>query len=132
MPPAENLESVNVFFDKVLNSGDLASLEGFAHTDIVLPQSSPGIESFRRLLSEMRSTFADPEYRILDAVADGDKVAVRFAGKATHSGRYMGLPSSGRPLKLWGVMMFRFESGAIAEFWSLVDAQGILGQLRGP
>jgi len=30
------------------------------------------------------------------------------------------------------VMMFRFEAGAIAEFWSLVDSQGILKQLREP
>jgi hypothetical protein len=29
-------------------------------------------------------------------------------------------------------MIFRFEAGAVAEFWSVVEAQGILKQLREP
>jgi predicted ester cyclase len=68
----------------------------------------------------------------MDAVSEGEKVVVRFSAKATHSGRFMGVPATGRKLKLWGVMIFRFEAGSIAEFWSLVEAQGILKQLREP
>ncbi len=80
----------------------------------------------------MRSTFASPEYKVMDTVCEGEKVVARFSAKATHAGRYMGVPATGRLLRLWGVMIFRFEAGAIAEFWSLVDAQGILKQLREP
>jgi steroid delta-isomerase-like uncharacterized protein len=123
---------VRVFFDRVLNAGDLASLESFSHRDVLVPQSAPGIESFRRLLVEMRSTFANPDYKVMDTISEGEKVVVRFSAKATHAGRYMGLPASGRILKLWGVMLFRFEAGAIAEFWTLADSQGILKQLREP
>jgi steroid delta-isomerase-like uncharacterized protein len=132
LPRAENLKSVRVFFDRVLNAGDLASLESFSHRDVLVPQSAPGIESFRRLLVEMRSTFANPDYKVMDTISEGEKVVVRFSAKATHAGRYMGLPASGRILKLWGVMLFRFEAGAIAEFWTLADSQGILKQLREP
>jgi len=128
----ENLESVRAFFDRVLNAGDIASLESFSHRDVLVPQSAPGIESFRRLLSEMRSAFANPEYKVMDTICEGEKVVVRFSAKATHAGRYMGLPATGRILKLWGVMIFRFEAGAIAEFWTLADSQGILKQLREP
>ncbi|HVC26700.1 MAG TPA: ester cyclase [Nitrososphaerales archaeon] len=130
MPKAGNLESVRVFFDRVLNAGDLESLESFSHRDVAVPQSSPGIESFRRLLVEMRGAFANPEYKVVDSVCEGEKVVVRFSAKVTHAGRYLGLPATGRALNLWGVMMFRFEAGAIAEYWSLVDSQGILRQLR--
>jgi steroid delta-isomerase-like uncharacterized protein len=129
---SKNMESVRAFFEKVLNGGDLASLESFSHRDVLVPQSAPGIESLRRLLAEMRTTFANPEYKVMDATSEGQKVVVRFAGKATHAGRYMGLPASGRVLKLWGVMIFRFEASAIAEFWTLVDSQAILKQLREP
>ncbi len=130
MPPAENVESVRTFFDRVLNAGDVASLESFAHRDVTLPESSPGIEGFRRLITELRSTFASPEYKVMEVVSEGEKVAVRFSAKATHAGRFMGIPATGRKLKLWGVMLFRFEAGAIVEFWSVVEAQGILKQLR--
>jgi steroid delta-isomerase-like uncharacterized protein len=132
LPPAENLETVSAFFERVLNAGDAASLEEFAHRDVLVPESAPGIEGFRRHLAGMRATFANPEYKVVDTVSEGEKVVVRFSAKATHAGRYMGLPATGRKLRLWGVMIFRFDAGAIAEFWSLIDAEGILKQLREP
>jgi steroid delta-isomerase-like uncharacterized protein len=132
LPRAENLESVRAFFERVLNGGDLAGQEGLFHHDVLVPQSAPGIESLRRFLSETQSTFASPEYKVMDTICEGEKVVVRFSAKATHAGRYMGLPASGRSLRLWGVMIFRFEAGAIAEFWSLFDSQAILRQLREP
>ncbi len=132
MPLAENLESVSAFFDRILNAGDVASLESFSHRDVMVPEEARGIDGFRKLLLEMRSTFANPEYRIMETVSEGEKVVVRFSAKATHGGKYLGIPATGRRLKLWGVMLFRFEAGAIAEFWSIIEAQGVLRQLRGP
>jgi steroid delta-isomerase-like uncharacterized protein len=132
MPAAENVASVKTFFERVLNAGDFSTLEEFAHRDVVVTESAPGIESFKRLLVGMRATFANPEYKVVDTISEGEKVMTRFSAKATHAGRYMGIPATGRKLNLWGVMIFRFEAGAIAEFWSLVDSQGILRQLREP
>ena len=132
MPKAPNVKSVQDFFDRILNSGDLAGLESFSHHDVVVPQTAPGIEGFRRFLADIRSTFSNPEYKVMDTISEGEKVVVRFSAKATHAGRYMGLPASGRSLKLWGVMIFKFEAGSIAEFWGLFDAQSILKQLREP
>lgn len=131
MPQSENLASAQAFIERVLNAGDLSSLGSFSHRDVIVPQSASGIESLRRLLFEMRTTFANPEYKVMDSVCEGEKVVVRFSAKATHGGKYMGIPATGRTLKLWGVMIFRFEAGAIAEFWVLVDAQDVLKQLRG-
>ncbi len=130
MPAAENLDSVRTFFERILNAGDLASLEGLSHQDVIIPDSRPGIEGFRNLLGEMRDVFSNPEYKVMDTVSEGEKVAVRFAAKVTHSRRYLGINATGVRLKLWGVMIFRFEAGKIAEFWSIFDVQGILKQLR--
>jgi len=131
LPAQDNGASVRAFFDKVLNAGDLSGLEAFAHKDVAVPQAGRGLESFRRLLGETRGAFSNPKYRVLDVVSEGAKVAVRFSAKGTHAGRYLGLPASGKAVSLWGMMLFRFEAGAIAEFWQLVDAQGVLRQLRG-
>ena len=79
MPQAKNLESVRAFFERVLNAGDVATLESFSHRDVLVPQSAPGIESFRRLLVDMRSTFANPEYKVMDTVCEGEKVVAGYA-----------------------------------------------------
>jgi steroid delta-isomerase-like uncharacterized protein len=132
LPRAENVQSVRAFFDRVLNGGDLAALESLCHRDVLVPQSAPGVESLRKLLGEARSTFASPEYKVMDTISEGEKVVVRFSAKAIHAGRYLGLPASGRTIQLWGVMIFKFEAGAIAEFWTLFDSQAILRRLREP
>jgi predicted ester cyclase len=126
-----NVDTVRTFFDRVMNGGEASALAGLVRDDVLLPQSEPGIESLRAQLMTMRATFASPEYRVMETIAEGDRVVARFSANATHAGRYMGLPATGRKLKIWGVMLFRFDAGgAVAEFWSLIDAQGILAQLR--
>lgn len=130
MPEDQNLEVIRSFFENVLNGGDMAALGTYFHSDVSIPQSTPGIDSLRRQLTEMRATFASPDYKVLETVSQGERVVVRFSGRATHAGLFMGIPPSGRTLSVWGVMIFGFEAGAISEYWSLVDAQGILKQLR--
>lgn len=131
MPETEYLASVHTFFERVLNAGDYESLRALSHRDVLVPQEATGIDALWRHIAELRVTFSGAEYRVIDAVCEGEKVVVRFSAKAKHSGRYMGIPATGKALNLWGVMIFRFDAGSIAEFWSLVDAQGVLKQLRG-
>jgi predicted ester cyclase len=130
MPEQENVGLVREFVGKVLNDGDMDALSGMVHNDIVLPGSTPGLDGLRRTLLDQRKVFADPEYKAVDVIAQGEKVAVRFAGKATHDAAFLGLPATGKRLKIWGVMIFRFEGRMIAEFWSVLDVSSILGQLR--
>lgn len=130
MPEEENVRIVREFVEKVLNEGDMASLPAMVHPDVIVPDSSPGLESLRGILLDQRRVFADPEYRAVDVIAQGEEVAVRFAGKSTHNATYLGLPATGKRLKMWGVMIFRFEGRRIAEFWSVLETPSILRQLR--
>jgi len=130
MPETENLESVRDFVGKILNDGDMEALSEMVHRDILLPGSTPGLEGFKRVLLDQRKVFAEPEYKAVDVIAQGEKVAVRFAGNATHDGAFLGLPATGKRVKIWGVMIFRFEARMIAEFWSVLDVSSILRQLR--
>ena len=130
-PHRSNVDTVKAFFDRVMNGGETSALADLVRDDVLLPQSGPGIESLRSQLSSMRATFASHDYRVMETIAEDDRVVARFSANATHTGRYMGLTATGRKLKIWGVMLFKFDAGgAIAEFWSLIDAQGILAQLR--
>jgi predicted ester cyclase len=130
LPAEENLEAVDAFFQRVLNAGDMAALDGLSHRDVIVPGSKSGIEGFRGILVEIRGTFAGPEYKVMETISEGEKVVVRYSAKATHSGKYLGLNGTGLRLRLWGIMIFRFEAGGIAEFWHLFDIQGILKQIR--
>lgn len=131
MTSAES-EAVGTFFDRVMNAGDLSALDSIVRRDAVVPQAGGGLEGVRELVSGLRRSFSDPEYRIMETVSDGHRFSVRFSGTATNSGKYLGVPPTDRRLNLWGLMMLGFEAGAIAELWVLLDAEAILKQLRGP
>jgi predicted ester cyclase len=73
LPVRDNEASVRSFYERVLNAGDLSSLEAFAHSDVVVPQVGRGLESFRGLLSDTRKTLSNPQYKILDMISRGEE-----------------------------------------------------------
>jgi predicted ester cyclase len=68
---------------------------------------------YRRVLSDLR-------IRVEDQVAEGDRVASRWVAEGRNRGR---------PLRLQGITISRFEGGRIVEDWSTSDNLGLLRQL---
>lgn len=64
-----------------------------------------------------------------DTIAKGDKVAVRYRLKVTHTGEGLGIPPTGKKAESTGIEILRFENGKIAEAWSVEDILGLLTQL---
>jgi predicted ester cyclase len=55
-------------------------------------------------------------------VAEGDKVAIRYTWKATHTG-------TGKKIAVKGMEIDRISAGKIAEIWELLDSQSMMTQL---
>ena len=66
---------------------------------------------------------------LLEAIAEGDMVAVRFEVQATHTG--IGLPyePTGRAVKFMGISMLEVEDGKLKRAWNSWDQLGMLIQL---
>jgi predicted ester cyclase len=64
-----------------------------------------------------------------DVIARGDRVAVRYLMKVTHTGDGLGVPATGKKAETTGLEILRFENGKIAEAWSEEDVLGLLTQL---
>jgi predicted ester cyclase len=67
-----------------------------------------------------RALFPDLRIEVVDQVADGDRVVSRWVLHGTHRGRRVTLP---------GITISRFESGKIAEDWTVSDNLGLLRQI---
>ena len=61
-------------------------------------------------------------------VGEGDKVVARFTLSGLHSGRFQGVPATGRRVTFPAVDIYRFENGRIVEGWALMDFLGFLQQ----
>jgi predicted ester cyclase len=63
------------------------------------------------------------------ADSEGIHVAVRWTAAGTHTGDYLGLPASGRPVYLLGSTHWRVESDRVVKEWTIFDGLGVLSQL---
>ena len=62
-------------------------------------------------------------------IAEGDMVFTYCVATATHSGKWFGIPATGKKLTYENLYISRFEGDKIAEHWVILDAFGMLRQM---
>jgi SnoaL-like polyketide cyclase len=73
--------------------------------------------------------FPDGRWVIEDMVAEGDRVAWRYSFYGTHHGEFMGLPATGKQLRVSGILISRIAADRIAEEWEIFDAATMFREL---
>jgi steroid delta-isomerase-like uncharacterized protein len=129
----ENATVVRRFAEEVITRGDIDSAARFVWDDVVeqvpFPGQGPGLEGLKNVLRSMRSAFPDLNFAITEQVAEGDKVASRFEWTGTHQGEFLGVPSTGRQVRVWGIVIDRLQEGRIKETRIIMDMLGLMMQL---
>jgi steroid delta-isomerase-like uncharacterized protein len=88
-----------------------------------------GAEEFVKFAEEIRSAFPDTEVVMEDAFGDGDKVAARWTATMTHTGEGLGMPPTGKKVKITGISVARIIEGKIVEGWDNWDQLAMLEQI---
>ncbi|MBS1912433.1 MAG: ester cyclase [Bacteroidetes bacterium] len=133
MSIASNKELARRFVEDIWGTGDLNLAEQLIAADVVdhnpMPGLPPGRDGHNAMLAIVRAAFPDATFTLDQVVAEDDMVVDHWTMRATHTGPFMGIPATGRPVVLRGVDILRIENGQIAEFWHIEDIVGVLGQL---
>jgi steroid delta-isomerase-like uncharacterized protein len=131
----DNATVVRRFADEVITGGAIERAGEFAWEDVVeqvpLPGQGPGLEGLKDILRAMRAGFPDLVFAIQEQISEGDKVASRFEWTGTHRGSFLGIPATGKPVRVWGVVIDRLVEGRIKQTRILMDTMGMMTQLRG-
>jgi predicted ester cyclase len=53
----------------------------------------------------------------------------RFVWTGTHHGTFFGVPATGMPVTVWGMVIDRIEHGKVKKTRILMDALGLMKQL---
>jgi steroid delta-isomerase-like uncharacterized protein len=88
-----------------------------------------GPEGARQLIERLKAAFSETSAQIEDVVASGDRVAVRYVFEGQHSGEMLGIPASGKRVRVSGIFIARFDGGRIAELWPEHDVLSMLRQM---
>lgn len=129
----DNAGIVRGFVDEVITKGNIEAAAKYAWEDVVeqvpLPGQGPGLEGLKDILRAMRAGFPDIVFAIEEQVAEGDKVASRFEWSGTHTGAFLGIPATGRPVRVWGIVIDRLVDGRIKDTRIIMDTLGLMIQL---
>jgi steroid delta-isomerase-like uncharacterized protein len=129
----DNAMIVRGFVDEVITQGKIEAAAQYVWEDVIeqvpLPGQGPGLDGLKDILRAMRAGFPDIVFSIHEQIAEHDKVASRFEWIGTHRGEFLGIPATGRPVRVWGVVIDRLEDGRIKDARIIKDTLGLMGQL---
>ncbi len=134
----KNKQIIQNFVRLVWNGRDLSALKDFWAEDCVNHAMSEtdnrGLNALRiyhdSFFDDFFTAFPDIKIEIVQQVAEGDLIATYITSKGTHSGRFYGIPATGKHISTSVIRIDRVQDGKIAEHWSVSDASGLMQQIQ--
>lgn len=119
------------FLDELWNRGNFAVVDELLASDYDGHSSTVvrGPEGAVAFIPTVHAAFPDFQFKILDQIAEGDKVATRWKLSGTHEGAFQGAPPSGKRVEMTGITIFRVADGRLIEGWTNEDLLGMLQQI---
>jgi steroid delta-isomerase-like uncharacterized protein len=121
------------FIEEILNQKKLAVADEIVAEDFIeldpFPGQGQGRQGLKDVLGMFFSGFPDMHWVIEDQIAEGDKVVTRFTWTGSQQGTFMGIPATGRQVKVKGVVIDRVVDGRMVDSRILMDSMGMMQQL---
>ena len=133
MPIEENKAIARRWGEEIWGKASLTAIDELLAPDFVFNYPAPGVtpdlEGYKKTVTMLTAPFADIQGSAEDMVAEGDKVAVRWVWRLTHTGEFMGIAPTGKQVTVTGISILRIVGGKIVEEWGEMDTLGMLQQL---
>ncbi len=133
MSPDDNKAILRTYVETIFNqkqvdrAGELVAPDYVDHA--ALPGQAPGLEGAKQKWAMYLAGIPDLRVTIEEMVAEGDKVGVRRSYEGTHQGELLGIPPTGKQIRIGGISIFRLAGGKIAEHWEQLDRLALMQQL---
>ena len=123
------------WFDEVWNDGRREAIAEMLTPTCVIHDGetdSIGPDGFHLFFDRMNGSFSDIQVTVNDTIEEGDIACIRWTCTAKHTGADLGIPPTGKPVRMTGITILRASSGRIDEAWQNWDMLGMLEQVQAP
>jgi steroid delta-isomerase-like uncharacterized protein len=128
-----NKEVIREYVETIFNQKQVDRAEELVAPDYLdhaaLPGQAPGLQGAKQKWAMYLAGIPDLRVTIEELVAEADKVAVRRSYDGTHQGELLGVPPTGKHVRISGISIFRLAGGKIAEHWEQLDRLTLMQQL---
>ena len=118
--------------EEIWNHGNLMILDERFADDFVghhQMEEDRGSDGPKNNILPLRTAFPDYHLAVEDEIAEGDKVVIRWTGRGTHTGEFMGIAPTGKQVTFSGISIYRLANCKVIEAWSNSDILGVMQQL---
>lgn len=121
-------------FVRFINTGDVSLGENIISPDVVFyaptsPEPMCGFKGYTDILDMMRGAMPDVKWEVEEIIAEGDKVMIRFTMSGTQTQPFMGMPATGKPIRVTAMNIYELKNGLIIREHGLPDLFSMLIQL---
>ena len=71
----------------------------------------------------------DVKVTMEDLVISGDRIVGRFTYRGTHTGNFVGIPATGKPVEMRSIDIWRVQNGMFAEHWDELNLMQVFQHL---
>ena len=133
MSTEQNKTLLRNWIEEVGNQHNMAAFEQYLAPNVVdhsAPPGAPtGIAGVKQFFAMFVAAFPDLHETVDDIVAEGDKVVTRNTLRGTHTGAFLGIPPTGKPISVQTIDITRVVGGKLVEHWGQLDMLGLMQQL---
>ena len=121
------------FNDEVIGKKNIAAIDELLAPSFVEHNPMPGTpadrEGLKQALGMLLSAFPDLNSTTNFLVAEGDLVVGHHTTTGTNQGEFMGMPATGKKMRMDEIHIVRIVDGKAVEHWGLVDDMAMMQQL---
>ena len=127
-PPELSMRRLN----ESLNGRYLAVMDEFVAEDFEeldpAPGQGPGREGLKEIFALLHCAFSDMHWEADERNYEGNKVVTRFHWTGTHDGDFIGIPATGKQVRVRGVVIDEYRDAMLVRSRILSDDLGMFQQ----
>lgn len=113
-----------------ISTGDVDAVSGLLGPDLVSHGALGDVHGpagfIEVMIANVRTAYPDVEVAAVGLIQEGDMVSWRIEGSATQTGPFLGLPATGRRIRINGIHQGRVRDGKLVEHWQGPDILAML------
>lgn len=126
-----NKKIIRRLYEDVLNHRKYELLDSIISPDYagIGNIEEKGVKSFLHTVQAVINAFPDIKWNILDMMADGDKVILRWTWTAINTQPFRGIPASNKTVTDNAIVVYQLRDGLVVNAWIQSDRLGVLTQM---